>query len=117
MKKMGGIEAMVHGASADGRGEQTGSAYFASGTGDEVCGGRGNLRIAKLSISSSDRIRMSAGSWALTRFDGQHSTFTVEMVAERKREPMMARDRCFCSQLSSRITGPKNHRWCDDVAE
>ena len=108
MNKMGGIEVMVHGASADGRGEQTGSAYFASGTGDEVCGGCGNLRIAKLSISSSDRIRMSAGSWTLTQFDGPRST--VEMVAERKREPMMARDRCFCSQLSSRITGPKNHR-------
>ena len=71
MKKMGGIEVMVHGASADGRGEQTGSAYFASGTGDEVCGGCGNLRIAKLSISSSDRIKMSAGSWTLSRFDGQ----------------------------------------------
>ena len=76
-EKDGGIEVMVHGASADGtgRGEQTGSAYFASGTGDEVCGGRGNLRIAKLSMSSSDRIRMSAGSWTLTRFDGQRSTF------------------------------------------
>ena len=101
-KKDCGIEVMVQGATADGRDEQTGSAYFASGTGDEVCGGRGNMRIAKLSISSSDRIRMSAGSWTLSRFDGQRST--VEMVAERT---MIARDRCFSSQL---ITGPKNHR-------
>ena len=105
IEKDGGIEVMVQGASADGRGEQTVSAYFASGTGDEVCGGRGNLRIAKLSISSLDRIRMSAGSWTLTRLDGPRST--VEMVAEWRREPTMARDRCLSSQL---ITGPKNHR-------